>query len=506
MSIQLITVVALALVFVIATVLPVHMGALAFVAAFVVGTAFVGEDADDIVAGFPGDLFIILVGVTLLFAIAKGNGTVDRLIQLAVRAVGGRIALIPWVMFLVTAALTAVGAVVPAAVAIIAPVGMGFALRYRINPMLMGLLIINGGSAGGFSPMSIFGSITNGVVERNNLPGSPALLFVSSFLFNLVLSVVVFFIFGGRELMQRSAEMATTTVPGSGRTATGGRTTSTEPATAAFSGATASSTTVAAGGPATPSGGGAGDAASPGGAGTGSATGGAASGATGGAASGATGGAASGATGAEADDLMRVEPLTRDHWFTLIGLAALAVGALAFGLDVGFTALTVAAVLSVISPVSAKAAVGQVAWPTVLLICGIVTFVSLMERVGTIDWLGNLVTGIGAPLLAAIIICLIGGIVSAFASTTGILGALIPLAVPFLLAGEVGAVGMIIALAISSSVVDSSPFSTSGALVVANSPVEQNERVFRGLMIWGFSMCAIAPLVTCLVFVVPGWL
>lgn len=205
MSIQLITVVALALVFLIATVLPVHMGALAFVAAFVVGTAFVGEDADDIVAGFPGDLFVILVGVTLLFAIAKGNGTVDRLVQLAVRAVGGRIALIPWVMFGVTAVLTAVGAVVPAAVAIIAPIGMAFAVRHRINPMLMGLLVINGASAGGFSPMSIFGSITNGVVERNGLPGSPVLLFLASLVFNTVLSVIVFFLFGGRDLIRRSA-------------------------------------------------------------------------------------------------------------------------------------------------------------------------------------------------------------------------------------------------------------------------------------------------------------
>lgn len=178
------------------------MGALAFVAAFV-GTAVVGESTDDIVGGFPGDLFVILVGVTLLFAIAKGNGTVDWLVQVAVRAVGGRIALIPWVMFVVTAVLTAVGAVVPAAVAIIAPVGMSFATRYRINPMLMGLLIINGASAGGFSPISIFGSITNGVVERNNLPGNPTLLFLSSFLFNLVLSVVVFLIFGGRELLRR---------------------------------------------------------------------------------------------------------------------------------------------------------------------------------------------------------------------------------------------------------------------------------------------------------------
>ncbi|MFC3450528.1 SLC13 family permease [Amycolatopsis speibonae] len=450
MSIQLVTVVALALVFLIATVLPVHMGALAFVAAFVIGTAFVGESTDDIVSGFPGDLFVILVGVTLLFAIAKGNGTVDRLVHLVVRAVGGRIALIPWVMFVVTATLTAVGAVVPAAVAIIAPIGMGFARRYSINPMLMGLLIINGASAGGFSPISIFGSIVNGVVARDNLPSNPGLLFVSSFAFNLVLSIVVFFLFGGRELIRRSSAAKTRVTAVAAQPAL------------AVSGSSAGTTITDDPGEATPSSGG-------------------------------------------TDEPEERLPLTRDHVFTLIGLAALAVGALVFKLDVGFTALTVATVLSLVSPGSAKAAVGEVAWPTVLLICGIVTFVSLMERVGTIDWLGNLVTQIGSPLLAAILICAIGAVVSAFASTTGILGALIPLAVPFLLAGEVGAVSMIIALAISSSVVDSSPFSTSGALVVANAPAGQNDKVFRGLMIWGFSMCVIAPVTTWLLFILPGW-
>lgn len=203
MPVELISIIVLVLVFLIATLTSVHMGALALVAAFVVALAFAGETADDVFSGFPGDLFVILVGVTYLFALAKNNGTVDWLVQLAVRAVRGRIALIPWVMFLVTGVLTAFGAVVPAAVAIIAPMGMGFAARYRINPVLMGLLIINGASAGGFSPISIFGGITNGVVDRSGLDGSPLLLFGASFLFNVLLSIVVFFLFGGRSLIGR---------------------------------------------------------------------------------------------------------------------------------------------------------------------------------------------------------------------------------------------------------------------------------------------------------------
>ncbi len=169
-------------------------------------------------------------------------------------------------------------------------------------------------------------------------------------------------------------------------------------------------------------------------------------------------------------------------------------------------ALSIAAVLMLISPSVSKGAVNKVAWPTVLLICGIVMYVGLLETIGTIDWMGEQVAKIDSALLAALLICYVGAVVSAFASTTGILGALIPLAVPFLETGAVGAVGLIIALSISSSVVDSSPFSTSGALTVANTPEEKRDFVFKRLMQWGMSMVVIAPPIAWLVFVVPGWL
>jgi di/tricarboxylate transporter len=448
MPVELISILVLAAIFLIATVRPVNLGALAIVAAFIVGISVldgkdVGEKTDTILSGFPGDLFVILAGVTFLFAIAKGNGTVDWLVHAAIRAVGGRIGLIPWVMFLVTACLTAVGAVVPASVAIIAPIGMGFALRYKINPMLMGLLIINGASAGGFSPLSIFGGITNGVVQKAHLPGSPTVLFLGSFFFNLALSLIAFFLWGGRELFGRRVDDAGT----GDAPATGGTVASAEGA-----GGTATATVA-------PS------------------------------------------------DLDETITLDRDRVLTLVGLLGLAAGALFFDLNVGMLAITVGAVLTLISPASAKDAVNQIAWPTVLLVCGIVMYVSVMDTMGTIDWLGGKVAAVGAPLLAALITCFIGGAVSAFASTTGILGALIPLAVPFLTGTDaVGAVGVITALAISSSVVDSSPFSTSGALTVANTPEDQRETVYRGLIRWGFSMVVIAPIATWGILVVPGWL
>lgn len=470
MSDHVISIIALALVFTIATFTSVHMGALAIVAAFLVGSLFVGQSSDDIFGGFPGDLFVVLVGVTFLFAIAKNNGTVDWLVHASTRAVRGRIALIPWAMFLVTAVLTAVGAVVPAAVAIIAPIGMGFAARYRINPVLLGLFIINGASAGGFSPISIFGSITNGVVARNGLPENPTLLFVSSFLFNVLLSLVVFFMFGGKSLIGRRAG-SPGDIPQGGAESTG----------PPSHGDGVPDTRPPGGTPV------------PAGAGT--------------APKGGTATLRSPAPVTPLPDPVEDEArLDRVKVLTLLGLLSLVVGALFFDLNVGLLSLTVTVVLSLLSPASAKGAVDRCAWSTVLLVCGIVTFVSMMERIGTIDWLGESVAGIGAPLIGALLICFIGSVVSAFASTTGILGALIPLAVPFLLAGEVGAVGMVIALAISSSVVDSSPVSTSGALVTANAPEGRRDEVFKRLMVWGMSMAAVAPPVTWLLFVVPGWL
>ena len=128
-----IALVVLILVFVVATVRAINMGALALAAAAVVGVTVFGSSTDDVLDGFPTSLFVILVGVTYLFALARNNGTVDWLIQASIRIVRGRVAWVPWAMFLICALIAGIGAAVPATVAILAPVAMGFASQYRIR-------------------------------------------------------------------------------------------------------------------------------------------------------------------------------------------------------------------------------------------------------------------------------------------------------------------------------------------------------------------------------------
>src|SRR5690349_24958342 len=96
MSPELISILVLVVVFVIATTRSINMGALAFAAAFGVRTLDADMETDDIFSGFPGSLFVVLVGVTFLFASARANGTADWLGHLGIRRVGRRNPVTPW--------------------------------------------------------------------------------------------------------------------------------------------------------------------------------------------------------------------------------------------------------------------------------------------------------------------------------------------------------------------------------------------------------------------------
>jgi Na+/H+ antiporter NhaD/arsenite permease-like protein len=441
---EIVTIIALVVIFAIATFLPINMGALAFVAAFVVGTLSVGLSTDDILRGFPAELVLTLIGVTYLFAIAQNNGTVDLLVRGAVKLVGGHVAAIPWIMFFVTALLTAIGALSPAAVAIIAPIALTFAARHGINPLLMGMLVIHGAQGGGFSPISVYGVTVNTIVEDEGLPSSPLAVFLGSLFFNLAIALVLFFLLGGRKLLGRKVQAAPLAhVEHAHGTVVRGH-----------------------GAPPGP------------------------------------------AVGGD-DEHIHPEvpqPVRFEQIVTLVGLVVVAVLALAFDLDIGFVAITVAVVLAMFSAEQHKGAVTQISWSTVLLIMGVLTYVFVLQEAGTIDYVGEAVIGLGAPLLVALLLCYIGGVVSAFASSTAIIGVAISLAVPFLLSGDIGAVGVVVALSVASTIVDVSPFSTNGALVLANAQDVDRDRFYKQILSYAAIVVAVGPLLAWLVFVVPGWL
>ncbi|MCT9626406.1 hypothetical protein HWD94_14900 [Pseudarthrobacter equi] len=455
MSAPVLSIIILAAMFLLATVLPLNMGALAFVGAFLLGALVLGMSTNEILANFPGGLFLTIVGVTYLFAIAQNNGTIDLLVRGAVRLVGSRVALIPWVMFAITAVITAVGALSPAAVAIIAPIALSFAGKYKISPLLMGMMVIHGAQAGGFSPIAVYGVTVNGIIAKTDLAFSPTALFLSSLIFNIVIAVVLFAVLGGRALLSSRVGHFVEQAAEARMSVSVGAKAGTDVAFKGFGSGMY--------GPRDPAGDG---------------------------------------VAATRERSQRIPQLV-----TIAGLVVLAVVALGFKMDVGFVSITIAIVLALVSPAAQKGAINKISWSTVLLICGMLTFVGVLEEAGTIEFVSNGVAGMGMPLVAALLICFIGAIVSAFASSTAILAALIPLAVPFLSTGEIGAIGVICALAVAATIVDVSPFSTNGALVLANAPEGvDKDKFYKQILGYSGIVIAAGPVLAWLALVVPGWL
>lgn len=187
--------------------------------------------------------------------------------------------------------------------------------------------------------------------------------------------------------------------------------------------------------------------------------------------------------------------------FTLVVLLGVTIAAL-LEVDIGFASITGAVLLALVSPATATKGAGHIAWSVILLIGGIITYVSMLQAVDTVEAASDQIAGLGAPVLVALLLLFVAGLTSAFASTIAMFGILVPLTAPMIDSGALPLMGFAIALAIAASAVDSSPMSTGGALVVANSPEDRQHLVFTRLLQWGLSMVVVAPLVAWLLFVV----
>ena len=429
---EIISIIVLVVMFIVGTVLPINLGIMGFVAAFLIGTTLGGLSADTIFDGFPANLFVLLAGVTLLFVIAENNGTINLLTDWSLGLVRGNIGFIPWIMFGLTALLCSVGALSAAGVAVVAPVAMQFAARYSISPLLMGVMVVQGATAGSYSPISPFGVITNGVLASNDLPQSPGLLFINSLVFNALVAALVFVILGGVGLLRKRADSAE------------------------FAESDAES-----------------------------------------------GYSGNGREESEEGTEEGEKGLTLYKGVTLAGIALLVVLSLAFQVDVGFAAFTVALGLLLMAPRAQSGAVRQMPWGVILLISGILTYVKVLEEIGTVDYVEGLISATGSPLVTALAASYVGGIISAFASTAGILGVAIPLIGGVLEDSTLPAIGVVSAVAISSAIVDVSPFSTNGALLLANVHTDECS-FFRRLLLWSILVTVLMPLLAWFVFVVIG--
>ena len=189
---------------------------------------------------------------------------------------------------------------------------------------------------------------------------------------------------------------------------------------------------------------------------------------------------------------------------SLLGIASLLVLTLGFGLDVGVAALFASLVLIAIRPGIQKPALAGVPWSAILLVTGIVTYVGVLEEIGAIAELQASIATLGSSSVATLVTSYVVGFVSAFASTTGTLGAITPVVVPLATDPLLTPLGVVTTIAIASSVVDVSPMSTSGALLMASAQPRDEALFFRALLVYAIVMIGVVPLLAWLIFVRSG--
>ncbi|MQA29037.1 MAG: C4-dicarboxylate ABC transporter [Luteitalea sp.] len=208
MSIAVLSVAALALAIVVSCVTTLNVGVLSIALAWCVGVLIGGMPVNTVMGGFPGQLFLTLVGVTLLFTLAQCNGTLDRLAHYAVRCCRGNRGVMPIMFFVLAAGLASIGPGNIATAALMAPMAMATAGRVGIPLFLMAIMVGNGANAGSLSPFAPTGIIVNGVMARIEMPGYELQTYVYNLLAHAMVAFGGYFLFGGWKLFLQQAPVA----------------------------------------------------------------------------------------------------------------------------------------------------------------------------------------------------------------------------------------------------------------------------------------------------------
>lgn len=194
---------ALILAIVVSCISEVNVGFLAIALAWIVGIYLGGMTLGQLVAGFPVQLFLTLVGVTLLFSQANVNGTLERIAHRAVGLCRGNAGVIGVMFFVLPLALASIGPGNIASAALMAPIAMGVAAQVGIPAFLMAIMVGNGANAGSLSPIAPTGIIVNEIMAKSGLTGYATENYLNNLIAHATVAFAGYFLFGGWRLFAR---------------------------------------------------------------------------------------------------------------------------------------------------------------------------------------------------------------------------------------------------------------------------------------------------------------
>lgn len=419
----------------------IHPGILGIGFAILVGGTVANMKGTAVFSLFPTSLFMILLGVCYLFAMANVNGTMSKFTAYAIRLCKGNVTLVPLMIFILTTIITTIGPGNIASTALVAPVAMAIAGRIGLSAFLMTLVVVGAANGAAFSPIAPTGIISNTLIADKIVPNLAAMADIS-------LSGLAWKIHWNSEIAQTVVNLA-------GFLALGGLTwiakqkkekldideiaPKPEPfdKKQIYTLVTIGVLLVMVIIPAMPA----------------------------------------------------FKPIT-PVWIKNIAA------------NVGTISFVLATILLCLEVAEPKKVLAAMPWNAIILVTGVTCLVTVMDKAGGLAALVAIIANVSTPVTVNAWLGLITGVLSAYSSSSGVI---MPMFLPMVpgLIQELGGgdpIAIISSINVGAHLVDSSPLSTLGAICIACAGEHENKtKLFRNLLIWGLSMSVVGAF-ACLIF------
>lgn len=196
MNLGLISLAALLAAIIIGFVRSCNVGILCIGFAMVLSILF-GVNAKELIKGFSSSLFLQMVGITYLFAIIHGNGTLELLARKMVGLTGTHTRLIPFAIYVLGFLICAAGPGAIPSLAIIPVIAIPVAVSAGVNPIMTAIIGDLGVMSGRMSPLTPESAVVRELMESQGVEGNTVPIMVCLTVTCLIVMVLVYLYYKG---------------------------------------------------------------------------------------------------------------------------------------------------------------------------------------------------------------------------------------------------------------------------------------------------------------------
>ncbi|WP_020500521.1 SLC13 family permease [Sciscionella marina] len=407
---------------------------------------------------FPVKLVMLVIGVTLLFAHVDRSGLLEHSIRTAMRYGGQRTWVVAGICFVIPAALTAAGAYGPASAAIIMPIAYRLSKQAKINYFTLGTATIFGAIGATFSPLSASGALVKSLSAKAGRDYSTGALFILPLIGTAAITAVTLLVVHLLEsracTVRRSAAREALTVEDPDHETVTAQATTTSSAQRGHGEAPTRDSPA--------------------------------------------GTARHGWSGVMDTDAAiipeRRKHLTSYELACLCTVVGMLIAVFGFNLDVGFVSLAGSLLLFLVFRPPEKDIINAIPWQVVFLISGLLMYIGVLTKIGTLEAMATVLSGIGTPVLTLLALAYLCALMSNVESAAIlVLGILVPVALAVFGSSPIALLAALIVVALCSAAPALNPAHIGGALVLASDDPAREPFTFKKLLWHAIAATLIVP-------------